>query len=104
MLMGVTKKSIVQFQVGYMSFSIMKLHKTFREQFERSTRTILAGAKMKGIKNVLNKYNTHFIALIIFYENRKIMFYKVFGSLICGIIDKYISVLFVYATRQTIFK
>ena len=39
---------------------------------------------------MLNKDNTHVIAPIMFYENRKAVLFKVFGSVTYFIIDKYV--------------
>lgn len=45
---------------------------------------------MKGIKSLLKKDNNNVNGLVMFYENRNIMFFKVLGSFIYSTINKYI--------------
>ena len=51
---------------------------------------VFAGPIVQSTKKVLNKNNTCVVALLMFYENRKIVIFKVLGSFIYCIIDKYV--------------
>ena len=51
----------------------------------------------------MNKYNIHIIALLIFYENMKICSSRCWVMSFMASLKK-LSILFVYTTRQTIFK
>ena len=79
-----------------MYYPNMKLHKKFQEQFEKIMGTILSGETIEGTKNVLNKNNTHIIKLILFYEHRENMFFKVLGFVIYGIMGKYVCLKYLF--------
>ena len=52
--------------------------------------TVLFGKTIKVIKNVLKKYNTNAITLIIFCEHSKIMLFKMLCSVLYGIMGKHV--------------
>ena len=79
-----------------MYYPNMKLHNKFQERFEKIMGTILSGETIEGIKNVLNKNNTHIIKLILFYEHRENMFFKVLGFVIYGIMGKYVCLKYLF--------
>ena len=65
--------------------------------------TVFTLPTMKIIKNTLKKDNTHEIALLMFDENIKIYSSRCWDISFMASLKK-LSILFVYTTRQTIFK
>ena len=79
----------IKFQVGYMLNSVLKIKKAFREQVESNMALTFSYKTMTPIRKVLRKENTCVISLLIFYENRKNMIFKVLSSVIYCIIANY---------------
>ena len=68
-----------QFQVGYMSNPILNVNREFKELVRRNLQITFDSITMFPVSKVLRKDTTCVLSLIMFYENRKIMFLKVFG-------------------------
>ena len=88
----VNKEIFNQFHVGYMTLSLLKKHITHRYQVIKMFQSELKLVIVQCIKNELSKRNISVISLIMFYENRKILMYKVIGAVIYTIIDDYIFI------------
>ena len=70
MVMDINENKIIEnSQAGYMSFTNIKIQKTFRKKSEICGHCLFR-SNDKVIKNLLNKYNTHVIVLLMFYEHR----------------------------------
>ena len=78
------------FQFGYMSNPGLNIYKAFREQVESNIALNFDFTTTIPIKNVLKKDNTGVISLLMFYENRKNMFFKVLISVVCCNIYYYV--------------
>ena len=78
----VNNNTIAQFQVVYMSYLGLNHNKAFKYQDERNMDLKLDKRKMIPIKIVLKKYNNRVLAILMFYENRDKMIFKVLGSII----------------------
>ena len=44
------------------------------------------------MRNVIKNDNTHVLAILMFYENRKFVVYKVLGVVIYCILEKYVCI------------
>ena len=84
------KKEIVhQFHVCYMTHRHMKKHRTHKEQVIKKRICIQISHSKVYQKRVI-KRKVSVLSLIMFYENRKILMYKVIRKVIYTIIDDYI--------------
>ena len=66
-----------QIQVGYMLNPGLNIIKASTEQVESNLAKNFSSTTMTSIIRVLRKDNTHVISLIMFYENRSSMIFKV---------------------------
>ena len=81
-----------QFQSGYMLNPGSSINKDFKEQVENNLARNFSSAKIASIIILLREENTRVISLLMFYENRKNMMFKVLGSLVYFIMDNYVCV------------
>ena len=79
-----------QFQVGYMLNPELKSNKAFKEQVDTNTEKSFSGAAIMPFRNVLQKGNTRVLSLLIFYENRTNIIFKVLISVKYCIMDNYL--------------
>ena len=89
------KKTISQFQLGCISYPVMNQNKVFKHQVDINMNSTFA-KKMLCIKRVSKKYNTRVIALLMFWENKKTMIFKVLSSVIYCITDNYLCVDYIF--------
>ena len=90
-----TKKHTNQFSIGYMVSPTLNGNKVFRYRVEKCFKDFFYSSTMSGIKNVSKKDNTCVIAIVMFYENRKMDPMKVIRGLICvvySVIDNYVCI------------
>ena len=64
--------------------------------------TILSRETIEGIKNVLIKNNIHISKLILFYEHRENMFFKILGFVIHGIMGRYVCLDYLFMLHEKI--
>ena len=69
---------------------IHRKNRTHRYQVINCFESTFKPVKVKGIKNKLTKRNVSVLSLIMSYDNRKPMMYKVIEELMYHIIDNYI--------------
>ena len=67
-----TDKHVNQFSIGYMINPKLHDNKVFREQVKKYIRATFHQNITESIRNVMRKKNKCVIALIIFYESKKI--------------------------------
>ena len=87
------KKSI-NFSIGYIINPTLHVNKVFMEQVEKFLRDTFHPNTMKKIRNVMRKKDTCVIALIMFYESKKIPMkvYRVLSCVIYYIIENYVCI------------
>ena len=78
-----------QFQVGLMSNPGLNMNKAFKEQVGSNTELTFDLKTMIPTRKLLREEKSHVISLLIFYKTRKIMMYKVLGSLVHCTIENY---------------
>ena len=69
----------------------MNIDKVFKEQVESNMTNNFISTTMTPTRKVLRKENTN-VSLMMFYENRKKMIFKVLSSVVYCIMDNYIYV------------
>ena len=70
----------------------LNINRQFREQVENNLEKSFSGTTMVPNKKVLKKENTCVISLLMFYENRKNMIFKVLISIVYCTMDNYVWV------------
>ena len=83
-----------------MSYPGMNQNNVFKYIVEKNTMLTFNKLTMVPIRKNLHKYITHLIALLVFYENRKIVIFKVLGSFICFIPYNYLFVDWLYLQQD----
>ena len=78
----VKKNKFAQLQVGYMYYLGLIQNKAFKYQVEKNMGLALDKLTIVFVRKLLNKDNTHVLSLIMFYDNRKTIIFKVLGSVI----------------------
>ena len=86
------EKKIHQFQVGYMLNPELNINKAFKEKVESNLAKSFSGTTMTLVRKVLKKGNNHVLSLLMFYENRKNMIFKVLSPIFYYIMDNYVCV------------
>ena len=86
---------IHSFQVGYMSNSILRIIKAFKEQVGSNLYLIFDYKTMAPIRKLSRKYNTRVISLLMFYANIKNIISEVLSSAVYCIMDNYQYVLII---------
>ena len=64
-------------------------NKALKEQVEINLENSFGGAIMMHVRKVLQKLNTRVISLLMFYENRKNMKFKVLSSIVYCIMENF---------------
>ena len=82
----VKKETIHQYYVSSMTHPIQKKYRTHIEQVIKIVESEFKPFKLKCIKNDLIKSNVSVILLLMFYDNRKTIMYKVIRAVIYNII------------------
>ena len=77
-----------------MTHPMHKKHGTHIEQVIKIFELVFKLTTVKCIKNELMKINVSVISLLIFYDNRGVIVYKVIGAVLYNIIDNYICIYF----------
>ena len=67
-------------------------NKSFKEQVEINLKKSSSGATITPFRKVLQKGNTRVLLLLMFYENRKNMKFKVLSSIVYCIMEKFVCV------------
>ena len=78
----VKKNKFAQLQVGYMYYLGLIQNKAFKYQVENNMGLALDKLTIVFVRKLLNKDNSHVLSLIMFYDNRKTIIFKVLGSVI----------------------
>ena len=84
----VNKEKVHQLHLGHVTHPFLKKHRTNRDQVIIIFQSSFKLVTLKCIKNELSKNNVLVISLMIFYENRTKVMYKVIGSVIYTIIHE----------------
>ena len=86
-----------------MSYTGLNHNKAFKEQVEKHLGTTLEKITMVPIIKVSKKDNTRVISLVMFYENRKSIIFKVLGSVVYCITENYICADYLYLHQYKVY-
>ena len=87
-----TNKEVYQFQVACVLYINLEQNKAFKEKIDKFLFTQFCGKTSEHMSKTLKHDSTHVIDLIIFYENRKSLIFKVLGVVVYCFILKYVCV------------
>ena len=80
-----TNQRINEFSIGYTMNPNLSMNKAFKEKVKVCMKTTFSASTMTHISTILLKPNTRVLALVMFFENRKIYAKKMFIVLSCVI-------------------
>ena len=95
-----TKKEDYQFQVWCVSY-LNFLKKAFKEKVDNFLSSQIYSKTSQQMMEPLKQYNTRVIFLIVFYDKRKSLLFKVLGVVIHWLLDKYVCVEYFFLQRET---
>ena len=84
------KKIISRFHLGYIPVPTLKQQKTIIKETLKYMGIVFSRKKLKCVRKAFKNNSSHVIVLLMFNECRNITFFKVLGSVIYCIIEKYI--------------
>ena len=93
--LGETNQRINDFSIGYIMNPNLHKNKALKEQVKGCLKNTFGPSTNYHIYRTLQKPNTRFLALVIFYESGKTIIRKLFRLLSCviyTIIDKYVCI------------
>ena len=80
----------------------LKINEEFKEQVEINVEKSFSGTTMMPVRKLLQKGNTRVLSIVMFYENRKNMKFKVLSSIVYCIIDNFFCVDYLCCPKTTL--
>ena len=96
------KKEVYLFQVACVSYLNLKQNKAFREKIDKCLSHQFDEKMTASMRKILKHNSTRSISLIIFYEKKKSLIFKVLGVTVYCFIDKYVFfIICVFGEKQS---
>ena len=96
------KERIHQFNVSFMTHPSLNKHGNHSDQVIKLFQWAFKSVTVKCIKNELYKKNVSVLSLMMFYENRNTLMYKVIRVVIYNCIDEHICLGYLVLLQETL--